>query len=140
MKTWITLFLSIFFLVSQGQTTLSGTVIDAETGAPVFAANVFEDGTTNGTITDFDGKFSIAVAELPATLKASYLGYEIKITTVTSASQTLIIKLSPNAVALTGAEIVGSRISDKQKQEPLTVETMDVIAIKEAPSGNLSRR
>ena len=42
----------------------------------------------------------------------------------------------PDQVLIEAAEVVGDRISQKQKQAPLTVESMDVIAIKEAPSGS----
>ena len=44
--------------------------------------------------------------------------------------------LEPDAVLMEEAEVVGSRIDERQKQGPLTVESMDVLAIKEAPSGN----
>ena len=44
--------------------------------------------------------------------------------------------LQPDAVLMEEAEVVGSRIDERQKQGPLTVESMDILAIKEAPSGN----
>jgi len=53
--------------------TISGTVTD-ENGDPVIGANVREKGTTNGTITDVDGKFSFQVTE-QATLLISFIGY-----------------------------------------------------------------
>ena len=51
---------------SQQVSHVSGTVIDAVTGDPVIGASVVEKGTTNGGITDIDGKFSI---ELKGTQK-----------------------------------------------------------------------
>lgn len=44
----------------QQTKTVTGTVLDAD-GIPVIGANVIVKGTTNGTITDFDGKFSLEV-------------------------------------------------------------------------------
>ena len=56
------------------QTEISGTVVDA-TGESVIGATVKEKGTTNGTVTDFDGAFTIKVNE-NATLVISYIGYQ----------------------------------------------------------------
>ena len=59
---------------------IKGTILDA-TGMPVIGANVMVKGTTNGTITDMDGKFSLEV-DKNAILVVSYIGYanqEIKV-------------------------------------------------------------
>ena len=60
------LFLSLFALltctVMHAQSEISGTVVDA-TGETVIGATVMEKGTSNGTITDFDGNFTIKVNE-----------------------------------------------------------------------------
>ena len=57
----------------QQRKTVTGTVVDA-TGLPVIGANVIEIGTTNGTVTDVDGKFSLSVAN-NATIRITYIGY-----------------------------------------------------------------
>lgn len=54
--------------------TVTGTVVD-NTGEPIIGASVIVDGSTNGTITDFDGNFSLANVANNATLKVSYIGY-----------------------------------------------------------------
>ena len=56
------------------QSVITGTVVD-QTGQPVIGAYVVQEGTTKGTVTDFDGKFSLAV---PAgtVLSFSFIGYE----------------------------------------------------------------
>ena len=77
------------------------------------------------------------VNELPPyTLVISFIGYTAQEIEVKSLDQQLKFKLSTDQVLLKEAEVIGSRISDKQKQAPLTVESMDVIAIREAPSGD----
>ena len=72
------LILSFFALLAStvmyAQTEISGTVIDA-TGESVIGATVKEKGTSNGTITDFDGNFTIKVNE-GAILVISYIGYQ----------------------------------------------------------------
>ena len=52
---------------------VGGVIVD-ETGEPIIGASILEKGTTNGTITDFDGNFTLDVAE-GATLEISYVGY-----------------------------------------------------------------
>jgi outer membrane receptor protein involved in Fe transport len=123
-------------LSGDAQTTLRGRVIDGELGDPVFSANVIVKGTTTGVTTDFDGKFRLEVAGLPTTLQVSFIGYAPVDVNVTSASDELEVKLFADQILIDAAEVVGDRISEKQKQAPLTVESMDVLAIKEAPSGN----
>src|SRR5690554_2931641 len=59
--------------VQQQKKTISGKIVD-EQGEPVIGANIMEQGTTNGTITDFDGNFSLNIEE-DATLRISYIGY-----------------------------------------------------------------
>ena len=119
------------------QVKLRGVVIDAATGETIIGANVILKGTTIGTVTDIDGRFELVLNELPPyTLQISFIGYQQQEVVVESLDKELKFKLSADQVLLKEAEVVGSRISDKQKQAPLTVESMDIIAIREAPSGD----
>ena len=65
----------------QQKQSVSGVVKDA-TGEPVIGASIVEKGTTNGTITDFDGNFSLEVAN-GATLVISFIGYQTQEVVVT---------------------------------------------------------
>jgi outer membrane receptor protein involved in Fe transport len=140
MKHWIFLFVLMAASALAGsavaQEMLRGRVIDAELGEPIFSANVIIEGTTNGVTTDFDGQFLLPVSAFPVKLQVSFIGYSMQTVTVQKASDKLTVKLSPDQVLIDAAEVVGDRISEKQKQAPLTVESMDVLAIKEAPSGS----
>lgn len=60
-------------VVQQGTYHLTGTIVDGN-GEPVIGANVVEKGTTNGTVTDIDGKFSLEVRN-NAVLTVSFIGY-----------------------------------------------------------------
>ena len=128
--------LSLWSMDLVAQTTLRGQVLDGATGEPMFAANVLEDGTSNGVTTDFDGQFRLVVDALPVTLNVSFIGYAVKQVSVKEANQRIVVKLESDQVLIEAAEVVGERISEKQKQAPLTVETMDALAIKEAPTGS----
>ena len=73
-KTISTWLLMVLFSLPLMARPASGVVIDQATGEPIIGASVLERGTTNGTITDFDGNFTLEVAE-GATLEISYVGY-----------------------------------------------------------------
>lgn len=129
--------LLVFFShATWAQGTIEGKVIDAGTNEPVFSANVLVKGSTRGVSTDFDGNFVLQVEEVPVTISVTFIGYKPKEVQVSDYRKDLTVKLFTNQVMMEAAEVVGDRISERQKQAPLTVETMDVIAIKEAPSGN----
>ena len=57
----------------KGKKQVSGVIVDTN-GDPVIGANVVEKGTTNGTITDLDGKFTLEVND-NSVLQVSYIGY-----------------------------------------------------------------
>ena len=91
-------------LVQQSGKKITGTVLDA-TGMPVIGANVMVKGTTNGTITDMDGKFTLEV-DNNATLVVSYIGFanqEIKVGNQTNLS----IAMKEDAEALDELVVVG---------------------------------
>lgn len=120
-----------------GQATLKGDVSDGTYGDPLIGANVIIKGTAIGTTTDWDGSFEFKTSEaLPLTLEISYLGYTTLELTVSDASEKLKIKLKEDAVVIESVEVKGQRISDKQKSSPLTVESLDVLAIKETAASN----
>lgn len=116
---------------------LRGVVSDGVTGETLIGAAVMLKGTTTGAVTDINGKFELTVNELPPyTLEVSFMGYSPLTIEVNSLDQNLKFKLSTDQVLLKEAEVIGSRITEKQKQAPLTVESMDVLAIREAASGD----
>lgn len=118
------------------QETIVGVVKDATSGAAVPFANVILKANGNAAQTDFDGNFTLQVAEFPATLMITCVGYTDQNVNVPAPTSSLLIRLAPNSQVLSEAEVVGSRVSEKQRQAALTVESMDVLAIKEAPTGS----
>jgi TonB-dependent starch-binding outer membrane protein SusC len=59
------------------QETVSGTVVDAQTGEPLPGVNVILQGTSTGTATDLNGEFELTLPSLNETLVISYIGYEM---------------------------------------------------------------
>ena len=72
-KTMVFLFFLLCSTVMLAQNKVTGTVLDA-TGEPLIGVSVLEAGTSNGTVTDIDGKFTISVKQ-GARLAISYVGY-----------------------------------------------------------------
>ncbi|MCA1752309.1 MAG: TonB-dependent receptor domain-containing protein [Cryomorphaceae bacterium] len=123
--------------ISYGQGTVKGTVYDDASGETLIGASVVLKGTTIGKTTDIDGNFEVRIDESPPfVLLVKFMGYTQKEVTVDSFDKRLKISLGSDEVLISEVEIVGSRISEKTKQSALTVESMDLMAIKEAPSGN----
>ena len=92
-------------IAAQQTRTVSGQVVDSN-GESIIGANIVEKGTANGTITDFNGKFSLKVAP-NATLVISYIGYktiEMKASEV-KAGQT--ITLQENAEMMDEVVVIG---------------------------------
>ena len=90
--------------------TVTGTVIDAA-GEPIIGANVVVKGTTNGTITDFDGKFTLEVPA-NATLQVSYIGYMTEEIAVGNKS-TFDIKMKEDSQSLDELVVVGYGVMRK---------------------------
>jgi iron complex outermembrane receptor protein len=129
--------LLLFAFNAISQNSIKGKIRDAESGQTLIGATVIIKGTTQGTTTDMDGNFEIKTnATPPLTLVVSYIGFTPYEYLLKSFDEKINVKLKPENVTLEGVEISDTRISDKQKQAALTVESMDVIAIKEAPTGN----
>lgn len=95
---------------AQQSNRVTGVVTD-EYGDPIIGANVIEKGTTNGIITDLDGKFTINVNP-GAVLQFSYIGYITREITVKDQS-VLSIKLSEDTQALNEVVVVGYGVQRK---------------------------
>lgn len=100
--------------VQQQDQKLKGQVIDATTGEPVIGVNVLVKGTTNGTITDIDGKYELN-APAGAILQLSFIGYKTVEIAATTSEQT--IKLHEDTETLDEVVVVGYGV---QKKESLT--------------------
>ena len=74
MKKSLSLLSMLFALITFAQKEISGNVKDTN-GNPLIGVNILEKGTTNGTVTDFDGQFKLIVKE-SAILEISFIGYE----------------------------------------------------------------
>ncbi len=113
---------------------ISGTVTDTE-GQPVIGANVVEKGTTNGIMTDSDGKFSLSVSE-NAILSISYIGYIMQ--SVPVKNQTFFsITLVEDTQILDEVVVVGYGTARKSDLAGSVVRA-DLATLQESPNINLA--
>jgi iron complex outermembrane receptor protein len=135
-KFWVSCVLLFTSISVISQTTLKGRVLDASSGEPMYGVVIGEKGTGNGTISNFDGDFSLKVDKLPTVLVVNLVGYVAQELNVASSNKLIEVKLAADNTVTGTVEVVEDRILEKQKRNPLTVENMDAIAIKEVPTGN----
>ena len=104
--------------IQQATKKITGTVVDAQ--GPVIGASVVEKGSSNGTVTDFDGKFSLNVKE-GATIVISFIGYETQEIKVGNRDNIEITMKDDNAV-LEEVVVVGYGTQKKKLVTGATVQ------------------
>lgn len=84
--------------------TIKGEVTDAQNGEALIGATVMVEGEKGGTVTDFDGNFSLQVSSSAKKIKVSYIGYIDK---VLSISDSMKVKLESDSKALADVVVIG---------------------------------
>ncbi|PHR72586.1 MAG: hypothetical protein COA67_04335 [Lutibacter sp.] len=119
----------------MAQTTISGTITDEGSGQPIPGANVKVVGKSLGTSADFDGKFTLDVSQNPPfTVEVSIIGYSSTTVEVTSNDQTVDVSLTETATSLDEVVVSASRTPERIMESPVTIERMDVRAIRNTSS------
>jgi iron complex outermembrane receptor protein len=117
---------SLFSVVALAQTTVSGTITDANNEA-LNGVNVIEKGTSNGATSDFDGNYTIEVTS-DATLVFSYIGFESQEIPVNGQSS-INVSLT-EGFALDAVMLVGSRSPKRTATDtPVAIDVIDVQSI-----------
>lgn len=121
-RTYQVLFVLLWVLflpstTAEAQSTISGTVLDSDTGKPLPGTNVFLEGTMRGTVTDGRGRFTLSKVE-PGTyvLIASMIGYArvekkviVRARAPNSEFSDLQLELEPDPIQLNGVTVEGDR-------------------------------
>ena len=122
-------FLALLLSINtMAQVDVKGTVTD-KNNVPISGANVIEKGTTNGSITDFDGNYTITV-QPGGTIEISYLGFDTQ--TIKVNGQTSINVTLNEGVGLGEIVLVGSRTAPRSQID--TAVPIDVVSAKELQS------
>lgn len=137
MRYILLMFLGLMaFYGLNAQTTISGTVIDVNQ-EPLVGANVELKGTTDGTITDNEGDFSLTIsASPPFTLVISYVGYNEDEVRVTGDETDLLIILEKESSFLNEIVISASRVEERILESPVTIEKLDLRTINASGSSD----
>lgn len=96
MKRFLLALLLFFPTFLSGQNVIKGVVVDSLTQEPLPSATVYVNGTTQGTITDNDGRFELKDVSFPATVVFSFVGYQPQAHGFTRNPGTLTINLKTN--------------------------------------------
>ncbi|WP_188652131.1 TonB-dependent receptor [Yeosuana aromativorans] len=133
MKTIFPILLMLFCGLANAQTTITGSVVD-DSGQPIPGANVIVVGTTTGTVSDFDGAFSLKTnLNPPFSLQASSVGFETVTQEITSNNQTVNFILK-EGTSLDEVVISASRTPERIFESPVTVERIGLKEIKNTAS------
>ncbi len=122
-RFFYTIVLSACLFPAWAQLTVTGTITSGEDGSPLIGASVVIVGTAEGTVTDFEGRYSLAVSDpANAVLQFSYTGYEV-VTQAVQNRSVINISLSPG-VAL--EEVVVTALGIERSSRGLGYSTSKV--------------
>ena len=118
------LFVALFFVTATvlGQTKITGTVVD-DTNQPLPGASVVVKGTTNGTSTDFDGKFTLNAASNSGTIVVSFIGFSSKEVAFSSKGNVGTIQLAEDSSTLDEIVVTATSFAIDRKT-PVAVSTI----------------
>lgn len=134
-KISIILVLFLCSFTAFGQTKIKGKVTDGK--EPVIGANVTIKGTTEGTVTDIDGKFDLTTTQpTPLTLVVTMVGMATSEIQVDGSKDDVSVTLSEETSLLNDVVVAASRVEEKILESPVTIEKMDQKAIKTASSAD----
>jgi len=133
MKTILKIMMLLCVGLTYAQTTVTGKVTDA-TGQPLPGANIIVVGTTTGTISDFDGNYTLnAPQNPPFSIQVSSVGFDTVTKEVTSTNQTIDFQLT-EGTSLDEVVISASRTPERVFESPVTVERFGLKEIKNTAS------
>jgi len=113
------------------QKAISGTITDASTNSPLIGVSIFVEGTTTGTISDFEGNYELNIPEEANVLTFSYIGYRTTEVEINNRS-TIDVALEEDAAKLDEVVVVGYGIQRK-KDLTTAVATLQARDIKDQP-------
>ena len=132
-KYYLAFMAVILFGSVYSQNQISGSVMDADNMDRLPGVNVIIDGTSIGTVTDFDGNFVINTnQDIPLTLIVSYVGYSAQRVDVTSAGQDINVSLSAGQ-NLEEIIVSASRRAQKVTDAPASVSVISARQIENSP-------
>lgn len=148
-QLYLLLLLTLGAVTLQAQTTVSGVLTDAETKDPLIGASVvavsdqIPEGTTIGTVTDFEGRYVLNNIPPGASLRFSYTGFAPQ--TLPVSGPTMDLAMSPDAAALQEVVVIGYGTQTKRNVsgsvstvDNETIEDLRPVKIEQALQGTVA--
>ena len=119
------------------ETVIAGKVVNSQTKEPMIGVNIGIKGTVTGTISNGSGSFQLGTrSALPLKLVISFVGFTTQEIDITAATADLNIELQEQTIMTDEVVVSASRVEESVLQSPVTVEKLDLRAIRETPSAN----
>jgi len=137
MKKFSLLLGMLFFVmgVSFAQRTITGTVTD-DKGETLLGASVLEKGTTNGIVTDENGKFSLNVSKDAQSLLISFAGFTTQEVALGTATD---IKVSMTSAVLSEVIVTGTGVGTDRRKVAVDVQTITAKNLPAAPTASIDQ-
>lgn len=121
-KIYLLTAMLLFSVCAIWAQTVTGVVLD-EKNKPMFGVNVIEKGTTNGTVTDFDGKFSLNLTNQGSKILFKFVGYRDQ--EVTPGSGALSVKMALDEIGLDQVVVSASKRKERLLDAPASVSVIN---------------
>lgn len=119
------------------QQTITGTVIDSQTGEALPGVNVVVEGTTIGAATNADGEFSLTIPDDAVNLVFSYIGYQRQVVAIGSQTE-FDIRLVQSAAGLDEIVVTGY-VEQARRDVTGSITSVDMRAIQSIPAGSAAQ-
>jgi len=132
-------FLSVGIVCLIGQSTISGVITSVD-GDGLIGANVVVEGTTDGTITDIDGSYTLTTNQSPPfNVVVSYTGFASQVIEVNGSNQTVSISLDEGVLFGEDVVVSASRRREKVQEAPASVSILTARKLEVSPNDNAAR-
>lgn len=126
--------ITVSFAQTNGSITVTGTVVD-EKGESIIGATVQVEGTTNGVITDIDGKYSVRVENDKSTLRFSFVGL-VPVVEQVKGRRIINVVLKSDTEVLDEVVVTALGIKKEKKKLSYAVQDLDAPALTKIPAAN----
>ena len=126
--------ITVSFAQTIGSITVTGTVVD-EKGESIIGATVQVEGTTNGVITDIDGKYSVRVENDKSTLRFSFVGL-VPVVEQVKGRRIINVVLKSDTEVLDEVVVTALGIKKEKKKLGYAVQDLDAPALTKIPAAN----
>ncbi|MBX2903966.1 MAG: TonB-dependent receptor [Chitinophagales bacterium] len=127
MRKFLCAIATLISIAAFSQTAIKGTVVDDKDNAPLYGVNVVKKGTTEGVVTDLDGRFELNVKPGKILLEFSYMGYDKRVLELfvkEGETKTVSTRLAETQKELDIVVVTGSKYEKKLGEETVSMEVL----------------